>query len=277
VVELERDGDGPPIVCVHGLGGDILGFVGLAASLKEQGPVIALRGSGVVGEMPPFRKLTDIASHYIDELAKAGIRSPFHLIGYSAGAVIAFEMAQQLAGRNTPAASLTILDEPVPGSYYDSVWRAWCHPLQLLRDLSWRAKDATLKAGNAAMDVLRDSFASQEVRMTSQRTVTFPSLEDLGASALSSSYGRARLKFMAGLMEAVLTYRPKPYGGSVLLLRACLQPLACSHDPAMGWRKLAADDLDIVAIPGDHHQLLKGVRAEEVAGMIIRYAIRRKA
>jgi thioesterase domain-containing protein len=63
------------------------------------------------------------------------------------------------------------------------------------------------------------------------------------------------------LEEAVSRYEPRPYAGKVTLFRARYHPPGPA-DETLGWGKLAAGELKIYEVPGDHSTMMRepGVR-----------------
>src|SRR5262249_24305021 len=61
---------------------------------------------------------------------------------------------------------------------------------------------------------------------------------------------------MAVHYQALREYVPQPYPGPVTLLRARTRPLFRLHGRDLGWRALAGDRLEIIAVPGNHATFL---------------------
>ncbi|CAN7975707.1 unnamed protein product, partial [Ixodes persulcatus] len=104
-VAVEMNGrPGGPVFLVH----PIEGHVGALYELARQLPVRA------VG----LQRMRDVSARSIEELAAVYLRrllevqpqGPYHIVGYSFGATVAFEMAVQLQGAGAPVGSLVLLD-----------------------------------------------------------------------------------------------------------------------------------------------------------------------
>jgi enterobactin synthetase component F len=102
-VTFQAEGTRPPLVLVHPIEGEVLCFGELGRLLGPEQPVFAIRTDGQDG-LPPTVEAQ--AARYLD-LLPAG---PIVLAGYSLGAVVAMEMAHQLAARGRPPALLVMLD-----------------------------------------------------------------------------------------------------------------------------------------------------------------------
>jgi hypothetical protein len=78
--------------------------------------VLGLQAVGLeAGEMP-LADITAMAQHYNAALQRAQPEGPVQLLGYSAGGVIAQDMARQLLAAGRTVALLAVLDSPVPQS-----------------------------------------------------------------------------------------------------------------------------------------------------------------
>nr|WP_225953810.1 non-ribosomal peptide synthetase [Kibdelosporangium phytohabitans] len=115
LVRMADGGDQAPLFLVHAAGGNVLGYTELAKRLGNQRPVYGF-------SVPPFttsttaaRGVNRLAEVYADELLAAH-PGPYTLGGWSAGGVIAAELAKILQERGASVAALVLLDPPVPGT-----------------------------------------------------------------------------------------------------------------------------------------------------------------
>lgn len=104
-----QDGDGPPVVLVHAIGGDIVAYRDLAARLAGR-EVIALSG---FGEANDCNTLDEQAQYHLDRLPD--LRGAT-LIGWSYGAVLGHAIALRSAAGGAPLAHFVAVDPPIPDS-----------------------------------------------------------------------------------------------------------------------------------------------------------------
>jgi thioesterase domain-containing protein len=65
--------------------------------------------------------------------------------------------------------------------------------------------------------------------------------------------------------EALRNFRPSPYDGRLVLVRAHTRPLFNSLDHDLGWSRLVDKTLDVKVVPGSHANMLKEPHVKHVA------------
>jgi thioesterase domain-containing protein len=98
------------VVFVHSLSGEVFPYLELARCLPDHA-TYGLR-SPIDDEPEPIRTLAELAAIHAGSLA--ALERPIHLVGWSAGGIIAHEIAHQLDTLGCPARTLTLLDPPAP-------------------------------------------------------------------------------------------------------------------------------------------------------------------
>jgi oxalate---CoA ligase len=108
VVPIQSEGSRPPLFCVPGHDGSLVGFAHLARHLNVDRPVMAL-------PLPPRLPASpdgvrDLATSYADQIRQACPAGPYVLIGMCYGGFVAFEIARALRARRDSVALLALLD-----------------------------------------------------------------------------------------------------------------------------------------------------------------------
>src|SRR5436305_8616497 len=84
----------PPLFCVHEVIGEVSSFLHLVKHLRHDRPCYGIQAPALVGDEGLYNSIEEMAASYIDELlAVQPSDSPYFLIGYSFGGLVAFEMA----------------------------------------------------------------------------------------------------------------------------------------------------------------------------------------
>jgi thioesterase domain-containing protein len=254
LVTFNEHGDSPPLYCVHSITGDVAILQDLAGFL---GPTQSLYGIQV-----PKEKMTSAFASSIEVLARHHVRTlvtfqpegPIILAGWSAGAIIALEMAQQLRaiGREVPL--LVALDgAPCNTGAGVSPWNPmYCW--WLLRNLpAWLREGqfhhwSLLTFGKRIAERLSFRFSLILGRLEYGQILPDARIQHLLDRA---GWSGNQTSFIRALNEAGNAYVPKPYGGNVVVYEARTQPLFRLLQIGAAWEKIAHQP-EIILLDGGH-------------------------
>lgn len=227
LVAIQPEGSRVPFFCVHGVGGNVVGFRDLARHTGEDQPFYALQPQGLDGKRPCLTSVHEMAERYIKEIRRVQPEGPYRIGGYSFGGLVAYEMAQQLKADDQEVSMLGLFDT------YPGKMESRTSALRNLRKLS--LKDAALfliKKGSFVMSTLGKRL---ELRMLPKPL---------------RAVRQACAKAAAG-------YDVQPYDGVVTLFRVKEKSVGSLDDPYAIWWRMAAGGVDLREISGDHLSLLK--------------------
>jgi thioesterase domain-containing protein len=230
LVPIQPEGSKPPFFCVHGVGGNIVGFRELGKCMKPDYPFYGLQSQGLNTRYARHTSIEEMASHYLNEIRTVQPTGPYHLGGFSLGGLVAYEMACQLVSRGEEVSLVVLFDTYAsnPTPLKESLLEMLLHP-------TW-----------APLQQL-----PEEVRRKVRRTYLAWRLpEDLK-------------KVMRTNAQAAEHYRLRPYGGKAILLRAD-DTWRASDDPYARWKELIAE-LETVKIPGAHMDILREPHVSRLA------------
>src|SRR5215831_3146036 len=110
IVPLNDVGSGPAFYCVHSIGGGVTEFRYLVRRLGPGQKFYGIQASTDRRNAEFGRSIKAMSRHYVNELVKFQPDGAFMLGGYSVGATIALEMAQQLIAMGRDVSLLVVLD-----------------------------------------------------------------------------------------------------------------------------------------------------------------------
>jgi acetoacetyl-CoA synthetase len=259
-VMMKPGNDEPPVFLIPGATGSVLQLAPLASAMSIPMPVYAIKPRGMEEDETPCRHLCEMAEHAIAVMTVVQGQGPYLLVGYSAGGLVALEMARQLAATGRDVKLVVLLDT------YPSreVWPLRCHVEVLVRQAVraiWFLRRCTLR--QAAREVTRRVrslfwyLAASGVKL-----IEPPPLVIEGTDAASRRVHEAT--YNAG--EA---YRPPRYAGKVVFVQPeCVTNLE-PRQPRRVWGQFLGD-LEIRQVPGSHFGMLNE-GAEAAAKEISRY------
>ena len=132
---------------VHGLVGNVLNYYGLRHHVSHDQPVFGLQAEGLSSGRASYFSIPDMAQHYVQLVRSVQPSGPYLLGGFSAGGLVAYEMAQQLTAVGEEIQFLALFDSSI-----DVVGGHWFKTFH-----SKRAKNRTIRALRANLvDMRRD-------------------------------------------------------------------------------------------------------------------------
>jgi thioesterase domain-containing protein len=251
-----------PLFCVHGVGGDALCFFPLARRLGAAQPCYGLQALGLAPGELPLERLEDMAARYLAELRRVQEHGPYLLAGWSFGGLAAFEMALQLRAAGEAVALVAILDGDtgLPAGAPTSLLAAGDDLTPLLLDMARYAagiwgKDLGLQAAE---------LAGRDPELQLQLFVARARAAGLVHQAGSLEQVRRLVAVFRANVAAYRAYRPRPYDGNLLLVRAAA---SVTGEPDLGWETLAAA-VSRHQAPGNHVTLLAEPHVAALAGLL---------
>ncbi|MEN0138514.1 MAG: amino acid adenylation domain-containing protein [Rhodococcus sp. (in: high G+C Gram-positive bacteria)] len=110
LLPLRPDGEREPLFCIHPAVGLAWCYSGLSAHLHPDRAVWGVQSPAVTAGGERFTTITERAARYVQEIRRVQPRGPYHLLGYSAGGVIAHTMAVELRSCGEEVGVLAMID-----------------------------------------------------------------------------------------------------------------------------------------------------------------------
>lgn len=222
-----KEGERPPIAFFHPVGGDLVGYREVIAGIGHR-EVLGLRGLGTGDD---FETLEHQASAYRCALSRSGAPT---LVGWSYGAVLAWEVARQREAEGLEVGRLVLIDPPLPDV---SEQRGELQSLDeiVLRELDPSRSDTAIAsaaelASSPLMRSVMDACKANTRRLMAYRP-----------------HGRV----CCPVVVAVATQRPQSWGepGSVMA----------------AWQKHSTNEQTCIELPGGHYDSVCGPNAKLIA------------
>lgn len=222
LVLIQPEGSKPPFFCVHGVGGNVVGFHELAKRMKPDFPFYGFQSQGLDGKSELSSTIEEMAAHYLDQIRTVQPTGPYHVGGFSMGGLVAYEMAQQLVASGEEVGLVVLFDTYAtnPKSVNES-----------LKDLILQPTWAHIK------------MLPSEVRKKIRRTWIGVRLPEY------------LKKVMRNNAHAAEQYVLRPYTGKVILLRAG-DSWRVADDPYAAWTQFVPR-LETIQIRGTHMEILR--------------------
>ena len=248
-----------PFYCVHSISGNAIAeFRHLASCLAPDIAFFAIQVPKAQRTEATGSSLLAMATHYCD-LVVAHHREhfadkPFALGGWSAGSIVALEMAQQLK-KLGHAPQLLIAIDKCPRHTRAEIgdWNSGLRNVWLWLKRSWRNSDTWGQAARSLASKFwliirhRQLYGGPDSEYSSAAVIA-----DLTKSARSVN----ERAFISAFYARTTAYIPSSYHGRVLIL---VTKDGYKDRVIEGWREIARD-LVVVRIPGSHMSAVMGRR-----------------
>jgi thioesterase domain-containing protein/acyl carrier protein len=271
LVTLQASGSQPPLFCIHPVAGVVFPYYELACLLGEEQPCYGFQSVGIGDEEQPLTSIEEMAAHYIKDLRAVQPVGPYHIVAWSFGAFVAFEMAIQLEQAGEKVDLLAVIDSPSPSankignvflglkftfiSMMPYIWPYIYDYFYLLL-----AVDNQHKATNILQRASKKLFNLTQSKSRSQQ------------SFRSESFIKFRQPNVPRLLRVILknfqssgNYIPSVYSGKIHLFRTNEKLWEVQRDNTFGWSHLAKGGVKIHQIPGHHLNVLRNPNVQVLA------------
>ncbi|XYI02451.1 non-ribosomal peptide synthetase [Sorangium sp. So ce1128] len=234
-----------PLFCVHPSGGHFLCYMSLAQHLGSPHTVYGLQAAGFDEGERPCETVEQLAAHHLAKIRRIQAKGPYHLLGWSLGGVVAFEMARQLVASGEAVAPLTVIDRSIAFLQSDRhhshqhLLRAFAEDLGGLTNHPFEFDPAQLKGAEAAEPL------TALIRRAVQSGALAPDIPEPQVRALFHVF--------SANIRAMNSYRPKPVACDMVHFVGARSHT--SREP--GWEKLAMGSHTRVDLQGDHFSVMR--------------------
>ncbi|MFF8936082.1 amino acid adenylation domain-containing protein [Streptomyces paradoxus] len=111
LLPIRTEGSRPPFFCLHPAGGLSWCYMPLAQYVPSDVPLYGLQDRGLQGPGLLARSVGEMADRYVDRIREVQPEGPYHLLGWSFGAVVGHEIAVRLRAAGEEVAALVVLDQ----------------------------------------------------------------------------------------------------------------------------------------------------------------------
>jgi thioesterase domain-containing protein/acyl carrier protein len=254
VVPLRKGGRGLPLFLLPGGGGiSVLGFRDFANQLDIDRPVYGLEVP--VKGVTEQRSVEERAAEFVAEIRKVQDTGPYHLLGFSLGSWIAFEMARQLEAAGQRVDFLVVFDthckpQRMRSRVDDNVIRLqrYRHVVTkfMRRTTADKVKYLAVLSKSQLLGVVEKSQQRLwELRNRVQGRAAEKELDvddiDKGARLLLRRYSES--------------FAPDPIRAPITIILADTTSFAGvspDRDPRLGWRHFTSGGIDVHTVPGSH-------------------------
>jgi acyl-CoA synthetase (AMP-forming)/AMP-acid ligase II/thioesterase domain-containing protein len=263
IVPIQSEGSKCPLFGVHAAAGEVLFYRELVSHLGPDQPFYGLQAQGLDGKRLTCFRFEDMAAHYVKEMRRVQSRGPYLMAGYSLGAILAYEMAQQLKKQGEEVALLILLDPTPPGKSESSSNSAGsAASTSRLGQIAASHAELSRHWRNLSLLTFREKLTYIGTRVIGQMTNGTAVINDVYRKIICNVYvaighpltPRLRRFYLRGVHKRALhNYVPEPYSGHVVLFRGGQS----DREWRSVWSKLIHGELEIHEVPGAHGSFIR--------------------
>ena len=272
LVPLQSEGSGPPLFCIHPVGGEVFFYQELASSLGRDFPVYGVQSPEIAGLPDRYDSMKAMAIAYCEAIRAVQPAGPYRLLGWSTGGLIALAIASTFEAQGCEVDYVGLLDST---PLADERGRTE-------EQLAAMAAMATLAAMRGARFTGEEQARMHTALATNglsiadmldhdQEASARPYLEDwTGAAIGTDMFARLRLQFAHArhLLSLLGDYRPPEVQAFLHVLRARQSGTPVSPDGAGLDTTGSAIRRRIVTVEGDHYSMLKLPHVQQLSRSI---------
>jgi thioesterase domain-containing protein len=245
---MQPEGSGRPWFMVHPPGGIVVCYHALSQRLGRDRPFYGIRSRGLHGEPDLPERLEDMALEYVAAIRTVQPSGPYLLGGWSAGGLVALEMAQQLLAQGASARMLALLDT--------------CP--ETADDPNWADKPGTEYGLDLSLEELSQLGPDQQLPYLWQHALKLGLIESSVPMQVAHQVLDDLKRIFHHHMVLIDRYVVRPYPGRITLMRPSDAPFPVPTRHDRGWGSLAAG-VDVRFVPGQHHSMVREPHVGELA------------
>lgn len=265
LMALQSEGSRPPLILLPALGGDSRYYADLVARLGEDQPAYAFRPRGIDQDLTPHQVMEDMVADYAAALRKLQPHGPYHLAGWSSGAIYAFALAQALESVGDEVGLVAMFGAPLPSICQDVDLDDEAH---FLCDLVNFANCFTGTKSRVDYDELlalpqADRFGAALAEAKQQGTVP---------ETVPEEYIRRLVRVGEANVRVIQSYEPRPIRAPVYFFHptvsgglAQISGQEWDELGDHGWGSVVGQPVELHQVPGDHFTMMVGGAAKIAA------------
>ncbi|SBS27151.1 Polyketide synthase PksJ [Marinomonas spartinae] len=228
IVGLKTSGERPALFGVHPLFGLVYPYFPLVKLLCPTQPFFAIQAN-VFGKKPTYYyTIEDIARVYIDAMKSVQPTGPYHIGGWSFGALIAYEMAQQLQSAGEQVGCLINIDQAADSIDHFS------------KSVPWWTKMTRLSG------IVKDAYNSYAF------TGSGVGYRRVKVLAFTVGVLLPMLRVAIRHLRAASRYRIQKFDGDMDLFYTGDPEVTNTVVSTMGWEHYVSGQIRVYELPGSH-------------------------
>jgi thioesterase domain-containing protein len=198
-----------------------------------------------------------IAAHFVDGVLKTRPNGPVAICAWSAGTIVALEVAQQLRACGRDVALLVAIDWAPENTGIVDAQNSTFRTLRCWFRDEWQSQQS-FNVGKYLLMIKQKLFSAAQQEENSQPLMVRMVIEG------DPSFTIREKEFLATFYQALHAYVPQEYRGNVLAFVATLEPY---KKIAEKWKTIAPS-LRTISVKGTHNTIVRGADVKILAARL---------
>jgi acyl-CoA synthetase (AMP-forming)/AMP-acid ligase II/thioesterase domain-containing protein/acyl carrier protein len=269
IVPIREGSTLPPLFCLHSIGGWIGTYQNILQFFTQDRPVFGIRAKGLEPGEEPNLTVDEAVRDYADAIKSVQEEGPYYLLGYSAGAIYAFELACQLQSRGESVIYLGNIDQSVsrqrlPGTVHNPLSERKGRDYVMTKGFHvYRFLNSRLKTNP---DGKFHAFFMKGKEAFSERVLHLPGPQPY--QDWIETYPEEQQRLIKIHRKALADYQPGSFLGNLFLFSTGPDVKSYPADLTRGWKEFITGKTILIDIPGNHDNLYLDPHASVVAQKI---------
>ncbi|MFJ9691431.1 amino acid adenylation domain-containing protein [Kitasatospora sp. NPDC101183] len=255
LLPIRANGDKPPIFCVHAAGGLTWGYGALLKHIRSEYPVYGLQARGFHLGEEPAKDMATMAADYVTHIRSVQPHGPYHLLGWSFGALVIHAIATRLEAEGEEVALLIGIDgRPAEEGMFDDY--EGLDDQDIFRVLMYQA-------GHDTDSIPEDQVLEHDEVMAVIRG------QDSALASVEPHHVTAFAKIMDNSYRIGMEFEPEVVRGDLMLfVSTAAGGEAVVSEMYDLWRPLITGRIETHPIAAPHGELLQPKNAELIGRLV---------
>lgn len=254
----------PTLLMIHPAGGNILCYYPLARELGAEYPVFGLQVASFSQDETYNHDIKELAAFYLQQAQEVVQRQNLVIGGWSLGATIAFEMAQQLQRASGRTPTVLVLDQPAPLAKNDRAAQ-----LDEYERLAYFARKVERFTG-VSLAITGPALAAMSEKQRSALFLQEFKRANLVPDNISNAHFQHFLTILQAHISATDGYQGTDYAGNIVVVEAeeILPDRLLQAAPGQSWARLAKGGLTVISASGNHISMMNAPQINPTASQL---------
>jgi amino acid adenylation domain-containing protein len=255
---FRESGRSAPLFIVHHISGSCAYASDLMPWIDADIPIYGLSAPGFRDGETPLDSASDMATLYVEAMQSVRTHGPYRIAGWSAGGIIAYEIARQLLAKHETVDLVALIDTFKDGDRLSDRLNQWAR--------SGQSQPSNTELAYLLMKLKEGNCPDDELSALSKLDSVDAVLAETGApidmpSGVRMDILKRHLAVQSGIARALIGYKPENLPIVVELFAASD---SLRINPTLGWGEMLTDQFRVHSLEANHSTIMQLPRVADL-------------